>query len=212
MHLVETKKLYLRKAIKWEDPYEGMVAKNIASKLKEIGAEQFANDYEDALNHTYGTSWTLHEESDALWRIYSPKKTGVQIQTTVSKLKTALKGSLETELKEIKDVKDAEFRIRKVKYCNAQILQALLCTFVIPNDTLNAFLMKNIAYEHEKEVRGLIYLPAVDKNMIPASLENEFIDRATIDPRAEDWFVEAIKKYCDRNGIKHVERSGLYGK
>lgn len=34
----------------------------------------------------YGQSWTLDEESDALWRIYSSKENwGVKVKTTIKK-------------------------------------------------------------------------------------------------------------------------------
>src|SRR5438552_2336902 len=38
----------------------------------------------------YGQCWSLLDESDAMWRIYSPNKAGVKIRTTVRKLITAV--------------------------------------------------------------------------------------------------------------------------
>ena len=71
--LVENKKLRIDKVSKWEDPYENFFLKSYfytyASFYKQI--VQVGTD--EIRNRTYGQSWTMREESDAMWRIYSNK-------------------------------------------------------------------------------------------------------------------------------------------
>ena len=39
----------------------------------------------------------------------------------------------------------------------------------------------------------------------------EFVESITVDPRAEEWYVNTIKKYCDSKGFNcSVSKSNLY--
>lgn len=43
----------------------------------------------------YGQCWTLKSTSDAMWRIYSPKKDAVRVRTTIRKLAESLSCGLD---------------------------------------------------------------------------------------------------------------------
>ena len=73
---------------KWEDPFENFIL-NAQVRLSDgtIAKFGFRNDF-------YGQCWTKLTSSDALWRIYSPEKTGIRVRTTVENLFASLYGPL----------------------------------------------------------------------------------------------------------------------
>lgn len=240
MHLVETNTLYLKKVNTWEDPFEGRgvdlyekvvekienlpkktLKEPVQKKIDEILTTNFEQKFDklsSLKNYVYGTSWTMHEENDALWRIYGRKNYGIQIQTKVKKLCSALENI------ELHDgFVDAHFLIGKVDYRTDQpVLRGI--------DIVAYYLFKNVAYDHEKEVRGLVCLIPksnlvialqqkmglkgvnVDYPELLAPVGGDFIEAITIDPRADDWYVKTIKKYCEGKEIPTPKRSTLYGK
>lgn len=79
IELFEKKENALVKPELWDDPFE-----NFILKIPEKGSKSKPN------KRGYGQCWTLNFESDAMWRIYSPDKNGVRIQTTIRKLHHSL--------------------------------------------------------------------------------------------------------------------------
>jgi hypothetical protein len=63
---------------KWEDPCENQFY-NITVVDSAAGATVSVESMRSCL---YGQSWTLTEESDVLWRIYSDDKRGIRVATT----------------------------------------------------------------------------------------------------------------------------------
>src|SRR5436305_9049390 len=76
---VETKQLHLTKVCLWEDTWE-MFHQKIP--LVNANGKLHSNS---TLEDFYGQCWSRDKESDAMWRIYSHSKTGVQIATSVEK-------------------------------------------------------------------------------------------------------------------------------
>lgn len=53
----------------WDDPYEHFLLKTeVVSDDGEVGS------LENLYNSWYGQCWTENEDTDAMWRIYSPEK------------------------------------------------------------------------------------------------------------------------------------------
>jgi len=65
----------------WDDQWEAILAK--VPTVNDKGENEFPgySFHQDI----FGQSWTLPEESDAMWRIYSPTRTGLQLKTSVRK-------------------------------------------------------------------------------------------------------------------------------
>lgn len=100
----------------------------------------------------FGTSWSLLLESDAMWGIYSQEKMGVQIQSSVEKLESALsRVEFPKEYLVIEGYFDIKYVIGKVDYNLADNL----------ND-LEHFLIKKEAFKHEEEIRGLVKFSVTD--------------------------------------------------
>jgi hypothetical protein len=75
--LFRHKQNVLVKPVKWDDPYE-----NLRSLFTPSGGQ----------HECYGQCWTLHQASDAMWRIYSPgpikspTESAVRIRSTIRNL------------------------------------------------------------------------------------------------------------------------------
>lgn len=159
--------------------------------------EEKLNPKLNKLEDMYGQCWSLYAESDALWRIYSPYKEGVQIKTKLANL-LMIKGYREAYIGEVKYYDNLN---------SADLLEL---------DAYKGCLIKRNAFKHEKEVRLLInYNNITDKHEKIDYIElevdmSEFIEEVIIDPRANEWFVKMVISYCNKNGIKNVKKSKLY--
>lgn len=81
--LFETKRICLTAPKLWDDPYEDFLKHSygMSSENKDLRIS-----FEGYSNYIFGQCWTLSEETDALWRIYSPNRDRVQIKTTIVKV------------------------------------------------------------------------------------------------------------------------------
>lgn len=78
---VETRRTCLRKITEWEDPWEAILSTIPVvddDNLQQVPSYSFHQD-------TFGQSWSLLAESDAMWRIYSPAKNGLIISAQVKR-------------------------------------------------------------------------------------------------------------------------------
>lgn len=71
--LVENKKLRIDKVSEWDDPYENFFLKSYFYTYASFYERIVQVSTDEIRNRTYGQSWTMIEESDAMWRIYSNK-------------------------------------------------------------------------------------------------------------------------------------------
>jgi len=85
---LESKQQVLVKPYKWDDPFENML---LSSDVKLSSGE--SGTMPELRDSVYGQCWTLHKETDAMWRIYSNDNNGVKIKSTPRKLLDALKVS-----------------------------------------------------------------------------------------------------------------------
>lgn len=203
--MIENRKLYLKKVKLWDDPWEA--PDDQLPLVGENGKPIFTESL--LVSSTVGQCWTYEKDSDAMWRIYSPDRQGVMIETfaknfcLVENLKLAL--------------------LAKVVYYNKS--NYIEKRYEIANNRSYAFAgdmaLKREAFKHENEVRLLLCLqsyhefgdvweiPVVGFDMDPS----QFILSITFDPRADEWFVETMKKYCMSKKLTcPVEKSTLYTK
>ncbi|MDW7673638.1 MAG: DUF2971 domain-containing protein [Bacillota bacterium] len=193
---VEGKKINLTNIGKWPDKWEAALNKlPIVAENGEVNYPLY-----DLYQEMYGQCWSLNSESDAMWRIYSPKKQGILIGTTTEKFRKIDKLSYGV--------------LGKVKYYS-DIKEVL--KYLGDNHGLSGGLVKRTAFEYENEVRLLTlrkFINDSDKEgpYINIPLEpTDFIEDIIIDPRASQWLVEAITSYCKRVGFKFIpKQSELY--
>lgn len=79
------KEMLFSRVNEWQDVYENYLLKqNLV--VKNVGSVST----QDVMDRCYGQSWTLLEESDAMWRIYSDDMNSVKVTTTAEKLMDVL--------------------------------------------------------------------------------------------------------------------------
>jgi hypothetical protein len=83
--IIRKNKLVLVRPSLWDDPFENFFLKwPVRLPTGELGSMRQISD------KWYGICWTKNRDSDAMWRIYSPKKDGVGVSTTIRRLFSAI--------------------------------------------------------------------------------------------------------------------------
>jgi hypothetical protein len=210
------KKLTLVKPKKWDDPFENFI-------LNSTGVLPDGREIEMAFrDNFYGQCWSLTVESDAMWRIYSPKKDGVKVKTTIRKLFTPL-FKVGGEHKKINGTAyNLSSFVGKVKYENTKALIAMLKDEQRMSGKIfdqsgwgqaSSFFFKRVAFKHEKEVR-LIYNSQGDNNSDIFKFDIDPIklfDEIVFDPRMDTKVYDRKKKQLKKWGFnKSIIQSGLY--
>ena len=204
--LIENRKLYLRKVKLWDDPWEA--PDDQLPLIRDDGMQIYSESLITA--STVGQCWTYEKDSDAMWRIYSGDRQGIMIETiaenfaSIDNLRRAL-------LAKVIYYNNSNYIDRRKEINNNP-------SYSFAGDMV----LKREAFKHENEVRLLVCLQAYPKEIdniwdIPVvgfGIEPEFfIKSITFDPRADDWYVETIKKYCISKNLNcSIEKSTLYKK
>jgi hypothetical protein len=203
MSFVEQRKVYLSKIKNWDDSWE-IPNSHLPVQLGDGSLTEVKGRFFDVF---LGQCWSKNGDSDALWRIYSPDRQGIQIQTSVHKFKL------------MKDVRG--ILAPAIYYPNSGLLSAFKeaesKTYQYPH--LSYGLLKRTAFIHEDEVRFVTMNEIQfvkncdpDKSVIYVDLDPfNFIENILIDPRANEWYEETIQSYCQRVGFDIVPvKSDLY--
>lgn len=189
----------------WDDPFENFILKGIAvtpdGKRAKIG-------FRDQL---YGQCWSLHRESDLMWRAYSPDKVAVKLRTTVR----TLYDSLYTQVRQYRDI---SCFIGKVQYVRKKRIAEVLSRVNLPDPTGVAvaatLLVKRWGFRSEKEIR-LIYFnhdKSFSEKVFRYKLDpNSVFVEAVLDPRMQDAEAEKLKGRLKGAGFANrIIQSGLY--
>lgn len=196
--LLESKELHFVLPSLWEDPYE----KAIEHKLS------------DAL---FAQCWCTKATSDAMWRIYSPDRTSVRIKAT--------RKNLENTLSECSQQKSIEYLIKDVEYLSPDDVDTRISG--VAKDlkqnlefkrAADALVIKRDAFDHESEVRIIIYNKKLNNS---AKQETSFrlsinpdilIESIHFDPRVDDAFFKMCEYYL-KNSLQFkgkIKKSPLY--
>lgn len=208
----------------WEDPYELFMYK------QNVNINGCCLN--DILMHlgksTFGQCWSIKKDTDAMWRIYSPDKTSVQIKTTFGKVMKVM-----NETRGMTIYENGKILYTFVPHFGRVIYkpQAEIETWINSASGLNPFeyytqcdsslFVKRLEFEHENEIRFVIvkskyndvfnlmgeYEDAIFMNVEPM----DFIDEIRIDPRVDDVSYREIKLRIDSisPGLS-ITRSQLY--
>lgn len=213
---LQSKRLFWdRVSDSWEDPYE-----NYFLKENFVLPDGTPVDASNNIPGVFGQSWTIREETDAMWRIYSKEDIdnprtfyGVRIETTARKLLNVVY---------VGNASMANTWIGKVRYLSeTEINQTLDGGVSRFNDTLaDSFFNKRNEFDHEWEFRAVTLL---DTNTINNTIRykriafdiadmDDFIESYILDPRLSD---DKYKLMCDQlvalgvNPSK-IRKSSLY--
>ncbi|MHB8094103.1 MAG: DUF2971 domain-containing protein [Candidatus Aminicenantales bacterium] len=190
----------------WNDPFENFIMRG-KGKLRDGTVVDYG--MKDSL---FGQCWTLHRESDAMWRIYSPDSNGVKIRTTVRKLYNSLYNSIPSPKR------DVSCFIGKVRYLNRRAIKRYLKTGLNIESTgagiVETLLIKRIAFSHEKEIR-LIYW-AEDSEALSELFQyridpNYLIEEIVFDSRIDQNIFRIYKDHIKRLNFQGaIIHSSLY--
>jgi len=147
--------------------------------------------------------WHLNDyESAAMWPLYVQGKEGVAIQSTVGRLKRAF------------DPSTQDVVVGAVRYIDHS-------TDTIPrNNFLQAFLHKRKSFEHERELRALVFMPH-NRDGVQGPVPEDGIDvvvdlRVLVEavhlaPGSPLWFENTVRSTLKVLGYEdlQVRRSGL---
>lgn len=150
LEFFQTGKNVLVAPYKWDDPFENFV---LRSRVK-LGTGELARfEFHDQF---YGQCWTLQKSSDAMWRIYSPRKDAVRIRSTIRRVAESLSHA-RAEWAEV------EVFIGEVGYIRQEQIvshvDAIFQERTVPPSRMFArtLLVKRPAFRHEREVRLLFF-------------------------------------------------------
>ena len=162
--LVNKKERFVRPIDCWEDTFEGYMLHLLDSdegtlKVIEKLHNEISNRITDVTirNFTklqrcrfasYGMCWSKVKDSDAMWRIYSYDKKAIQLisskQSVENMLLNAKWNRSSFDIYDVKyDIYDEDDAINKIMRRNSKIV--------------SAYFHKRPAFEHEQEVRVLVY-------------------------------------------------------
>jgi hypothetical protein len=209
LEIFSKKSLVLVKPKKWDDPFENFILK---SKIEFANGEQAHIAF---ANSIFGQCWSHLEESDAMWRIYSPTKSGVKVKTTPRKLRAALAAH-------VKKPEISAF-IGKVRYRPSTELIGMVTDRVRMQNKIfdtsgkghaETLLFKRDEFSHEQEVR-IIY----SGNDIEASIDtfsfcidpHSLLEEIVFDPRMDKNLVSVFTAHFKTISFSGgVKRSQLY--
>jgi hypothetical protein len=207
--MIANKAMGLVRPSMWDDPFENFL---LQCKVRlPDGIASLAGLRE----RWYGQCWTSDPNSDAIWRIYSPKLDGVLVKTTARKLFTAFCDPDD-------DFAQLKFFLAKVQYMSKRRIEKFLeeATFRSlawggqNNKFAQTLLVKRPEFKHEKEVR-LLFCDAEktltgDVYVIPFQYDAVLSD-ATLDPRLTKTQFKRRKKVLEKMGCSiPIKQSNLY--
>ncbi len=160
-------------------------------------------------SRTFVNSWHLQEhESAGMWRLYSKSNEGVAIESSYDRL-----------IKSFESYKDFEIHVGMVTYLDYRKELIPTGNLLLPS------MHKRKSFEHERELRALIWTPQHGKNSIGPDEINLFeahgglvvsvdlnvlISRVFVAPTAQPWVHDLLKSVLVKYGLKcSIERSDL---
>jgi hypothetical protein len=209
----------------WDDPFECLLRIIKLDKTWPFKIEYFSK-------FLYAQCWSFSEENDLLWRVYSPKGTGVRLKSIPIKIINSIKqitNSLDHKIINNKYVYDPIVKlfkpfIGKVEYHTSdEIRRYLESTKGNPdfNNLIKSTLIKREPFQNEQELRVGVYFMKLKeaKTLLPQqtrfyySFDFNDIEEVVFDPRIQQ---KAFDEYKDElKGLHYkgrILRSTIYNK
>jgi hypothetical protein len=181
-----------------EDPFEGSVPPAVYQKWKTTHADLVANARRGLRKQAFVSCWHVNNtESEAMWRLYCGSRDGIALQTTYEKLDASLPNGI---------------FLGAIQYLDYE------CDTDPPRDALALLMRKRQAFEHEHEIRALIWPPSSPPGLVPPNLEEDAhvinvpwaaadsLERIYVSPYAEEWYRDVVTSVMQRFAPNLVER------
>ena len=209
--LLINKELVLSSPFKWDDPFENFFLK--AGAIDEQGKP---TNLQNIAESWYGQCWTFNIETDPMWRIYTCKKQGVRVSSTIRKLFSCLWDDSDKYA-------GLKYFIGRVCYKPRTEIEEIMEKHSFwdmanggQNDRFAKLLfMKRLEFSHENEVRTLVNDTVGTKGdkgyyRIMFDYQSVFED-ICIDPRLDDKEYQRVKNDIQSMGCTlPITQSELY--
>lgn len=223
LQTLRKRKNVLVRPTKWEDPFEDVLMARTQIDDPHLGRFPLRNLSDD----WYGQCWSLNEETDAMWRIYSSdpnskrdkyrRRAGVKVRTTIRKLFDSLRAHP-------CPMPSLQFFVGKVEYETEAGIAAMMggLTFLKVSSGgqgdgfARLLCVKREAFRHEAEIR-LLFQDVPEKRFGQDGLFRHAVDPAAVfeevvlDPRLTDANAAVVEGRLRAAGCPvGVRRSELY--
>lgn len=212
-----------------------------------IASQDDAHRFHNILKQgAFVCSWTSDADSIALWSLYSADQCGVRISSTVAKLQTSVddfasRNSMQSQFGRFGLIDGAAFAfvqdaaLREVSYMDLRTMHEN----ILRNDrsqlgetdknfieNFELFTLKDIAFRHEGEIRGIVtcsvatpsgssgpfsdLAPWLKENHLYVDIPADFVETVAIDPRCPPYKRDVIESYLRDHNIS-LARSKAFG-
>ncbi|BCY29657.1 hypothetical protein [Flavobacterium okayamense] len=192
--------LFMSRSDKFEDQYEGTFSEPTYEEIKKIAANnpKFLDYYKSHREKVVISSWHANEyESFAMWQIFTKNNEGIALQSTIGRLKEALKPE-----------KHYEQYIGEVNYIDYKK------DFIPFDDTFFPFLFKRKSFQYEREIRIISDVSntnlTIDNGLKIGVNLNQLIEKIYIHPKSENWYKKLVIELVEKLGFNFtIEKSDL---
>jgi len=218
--LLEYSSLFFPSVLKLaeDDPYEGSYARGnidydpmgdpvlkaagpqVIASIQKMREESRKFVKEKCRKIFYVNSWYINEhDSAAMWKCYAEHEDGIAIQSTVGKLKEAVKDFSE------------EIYISRISYIDYET------SIISEGDLFSNFLCKRKSFEHERELRAVLanFKLVESDTILPGGVAvpvdvKTLIEKILISPTASSWVKDLVETIAIKYGLgRIVKKSSL---
>ena len=200
LDMLLSQQLFMSRSDKFEDQYEGTFSEPTFEEIKKIAANnpKFLDYYKSHREKVVISSWHINEyESFAMWQIFTKNNEGLAIQSTIGRLKEALRPENRIE-QYIGNVNYIDYKKEYIPF----------------DDTFFPFLFKRKSFQYEREVRIISDVSAQNISVneglkINVDL-NQLIEKIYIHPKSENWYKKLVIELVSKLNFKiEIEKSDL---
>lgn len=193
VEILESRRLWFVRLDQLEDPLEGAHTDaelaNIRKHLPETRSQSLVDVFRSSRSELYVNCWRSGSaESLAMWDLYGEGSGIVAVKSTVGRLRKAVATC------------DKPVYISNVKYVNWNDAPGI-------DNVLVACTRKNQSYQHESEVRVIIWEPTNNLDTepklgirLPLDLKR-LITEVMVGPREHKWVVRLVERVMKRYGL-----------
>ena len=194
---------------KFDDHFEGVWPRRDLESWNRISTLPAGFTEQTRRTHVAASCWiNLEHESAAMWRLYAMGAEGVAIKTRFSRVRDAAVRMEEAAAGTLAGAA----RVRYIDHASDSIIAALSEGDALPNAFV-PFMMKNISYQHESEVRALVVSPVtheIEPDGCGVGIDlPDFVEEVVVNPLAEPWFEQLVLSTVRVHNLNSVRRSQL---
>lgn len=216
--MIQNSSLYFGSVSSWEDVYE-----NWFLKEKMVLPSGEKGNAMDLIPGVFGQSWTLQEESDVMWRIYSKvdKKQPDYLDDTAVRIKTTGRKLFDVIYTDDRDYNTSYIGVvtylSQNDFLKMQNSLSPLNPLYLNEVFVTSYFFKRTPFEHEREVRPILIYPPKHENFGKDSVSfdidfDNLIDEMVTDPRLTSGEYGTVRGQLIGLGAKSnkVRNSELY--